>query len=543
MFRLIRVRVLVLIVTLSFGGFVVSQNVVADCPVGDLNWDCKVNLADLWLLTSRWLDPNCLAPGCQADIDGLPGVGLTEFSLLAGGWQEDGGAIVHIKWLGHASFRIRDANTIIYIDPRNLAGSAHDASLVLVSHTHSDHYSPADIAKIWGPQTQLIAPADVIAKEPQERKDRAILLLPGQTIQAGGVRITGVAAYNANHPKTNNWLGFIADPVRKDSSFVVSSGLRSRYGGVDATEKESRFSNGVEIGSMRIYDAGDTGLTDEMKALRNIEVAILPVDGVYTMSAEQAAEATTHIKPKLAIPDHWGDIVGTRADAEKFDSLAQCDVKIMDVGETISSAGWLKDFPLIAYWQLDETGGTTAYDIAGENDGTINGGAIWQPTGGAINGALQLDGTNDYVSTPFILNPSSGEFSAMAWVKGGASGQVVVSQQSTFLFPQGKDWLCADPTGGRLMTALTDGSPSTSPLVSEFVITDGEWHYIAVTWDGSRRRLYADGIKVAEDSGSLANLVSSNTGLNLGAGRNRSAGTFWSGLIDDIRIYDHAITP
>ena len=93
------------------------------------------------------------------------------------------------------------------------------------------------------------------------------------------------------------------------------------------------------------------------------------------------------------------------------------------------------------------------------------------------------------------------------------------------------------------MTALTDGSPSTSPLICEFVITDGEWHYIAVTWDGSRRSLYAEGIKVAEDSGTLANLVSSDKGLYLGSGRNRSSGTFWSGLIDDVRIYNRAVSP
>ena len=93
------------------------------------------------------------------------------------------------------------------------------------------------------------------------------------------------------------------------------------------------------------------------------------------------------------------------------------------------------------------------------------------------------------------------------------------------------------------MTALTDGSPSTTPLVSEFVITDGEWHYIAVTWDGSRRRLYADGTKVAEDPNPLANLVSSDRALYIGAGRTLSAGTFWSGLIDDVRIYNRALTP
>ncbi len=197
----------------------------------------------------------------------------------------------------------------------------------------------------------------------------------------------------------------------------------------------------------------------------------------------------------------------------------------------------------MACWRLDETAGTIAEDSSGDKDGTVYGNPLWQPTGGMINGALQLDGTNDYVSTPFILNPAGGEFSALAWVKGGSPGQVVLSQQSTILTPSGKDWLCEDPTEGKLMTALTDGSPSTSPLVSEFVITDGDWHYIAVTWDGSRRRLYADGVKVAEDPNPLANLISSDKGLYLGAGKSLGAGTFWAGLIDDVRIYNRAVTP
>ncbi len=207
---------------------------------------------------------------------------------------------------------------------------------------------------------------------------------------------------------------------------------------------------------------------------------------------------------------------------------------------------WLTEIPdpnLLAHWKLDETEGTIAYDSISNKNGTLYGGPIWQPTGGKINGALQFDGTNDYVSTAFVLNLADSNFSALAWIQGGASGQVVLSQQSTFLLPAGKDWLCADPTGGKLMTALTDGSPSTSPLVSEFVITDGEWHCIVVTWDGSRRRLYADGIKVAEDSNPLANLVSSNKGLYLGAGKSLGAGTFWSGLIDDVRIYNMAVNP
>ena len=204
---------------------------------------------------------------------------------------------------------------------------------------------------------------------------------------------------------------------------------------------------------------------------------------------------------------------------------------------------WLFDFSLVAHWKLDETSGDIAYDSRDTKNGTLHGNPVWQPTGGMINGALQLDGAGDYVATPFVLNPSSGPFTTFAWVKAGSAGQVVISQAASILLPGGKDWLCADPLQGRLMTALTDGSLLTSPLVSEFVITDGDWHHIGVMWDGSRRHLYADGAEIAKDTGTIANLVSCDRGLYLGAGRNLTAGTFCFGLIDDVRIYDRAITP
>ena len=493
-----------LVMAVSFAG-----HVAADCPAGDLNWDCKVNGTDLQVLTSRWLDPNCLSPGCEADTDGIAGVNMSDFGLLAESWLEDHGPIVHIKWLGHASFKIWDANTIIYIDPRKLGESAKDATLVLVSHTHSDHYSPTDITKIWGPQTQLIAPKDVIDKEPQERKDRAVLLLPGQTIQAGSVRITGVAAYNItkpNHPKANNWLGFI-----------------------------------IEIGSMRIYDAGDSDLTDEMKALQNIDVAILPVGGTYTMNADEAAQATTYIQPKLAIPDHWGDIVGTRADAERFASLAQCPVKIMAVGETISSAGWLKHSPLIAHWKLDETGGNIAYDLAGGNNGTLYGGPTWQQAGGKVDGALEFDGVDDYVSTGFVLNPATGAFSIFAWVKTNTAGRVIISQRNGTGI--GRSWLCTDSPDGKLMTDLRLPGGFGSPLTSQTVVADGDWHHIAFVWNGAYRYLYADYTQVAVDNTAQAGLESSDGGLYFGAANTLAPVTFWTDLLDDIRIYDQAVTP
>jgi L-ascorbate metabolism protein UlaG (beta-lactamase superfamily) len=204
-----------------------------------------------------------------------------------------------LQWLGHASFKICHEDTVIYIDPWKLKESPHDATLVLVSHSHSDHYSPEDVAKVSGPETKLITSADVVAKE---KAGEAIM--PGLTIESGDVRLAGVAAYNPNkqfHPKERNWVGFI-----------------------------------VEIGSERIYYAGDTDLTEEMKALRDIDIALLPVGGTYTMNADKAAEAAKHIKPRLAIPYHWGDIVGGRNDAEQFANLVECNVQILAAGETMS---------------------------------------------------------------------------------------------------------------------------------------------------------------------------------------------------------------
>ena len=202
-----------------------------------------------------------------------------------------------IQWLGHASFRISHDDTVIYIDPWKVKHSPGDATLVLVSHDHYDHYSKEDIARVSGPDTKLIASADVVVKE---KGGEAIM--PGLTVESGGVRIIAVPAYNPKkefHPKANNWVGFL-----------------------------------VEVGSKRIYYAGDTDLTEEMKSLKDIDAALLPVGGKYTMDAADAAEAANVIKPKLAIPYHWGDIVGKRSDAERFASAATCDTKVLMPGES-----------------------------------------------------------------------------------------------------------------------------------------------------------------------------------------------------------------
>jgi L-ascorbate metabolism protein UlaG (beta-lactamase superfamily) len=206
---------------------------------------------------------------------------------------------ITLKWLGHASFKISHEDKVIYIDPWQITGETRDATLVLVSHSHYDHFSPEDIEKISAPGTKLIAPADVIAKQAG-----GVTIMPEQIVHINDISVQGVAAYNPHkqfHPKKNNWLGFI-----------------------------------IQIDSKRIYYAGDSDFTEEMKAVSEIDVALLPVGGTYTMSHREAAETIDHIKPKLAIPYHWGEIVGSIKDAEQFAKEADCDVKILTQEETFT---------------------------------------------------------------------------------------------------------------------------------------------------------------------------------------------------------------
>jgi hypothetical protein len=194
----------------------------------------------------------------------------------------------------------------------------------------------------------------------------------------------------------------------------------------------------------------------------------------------------------------------------------------------------INDPTLIAHWALDETEGMFAEDSVSEKDAYIIGGAVLQPDGGQVNGALQLNGVDGCVVTEPIMNPADGPFSVLAWIKGGAPAQVVVSQQFV------SNWLSLD-TEGNLMTELKSSDQLAGPLHSETVITDGQWHRIGFVWDGLSRKLYIDGILVAEDT--QDSLKGSDSGLYIGCGKNMQPGTYWSGLIDDVRIYNRVVSP
>ena len=187
----------------------------------------------------------------------------------------------NIHWIGHASFRIEDGANQIYIDPWKLPAGSPKASVVLITHGHSDHYSPEDIAKIEQPGTVFVVPADVAAKL---KGKTVVTASPGHSYQAGGLTVEAVPAYNRNkafHPRTNNWLGYIV---------TLSTGVR-------------------------VYHSSDSDAIPEMETL-NVDVALMPCGGTYTMTAAEMAAAANLFKPKVLIPMHWGDIVGSKADAE-----------------------------------------------------------------------------------------------------------------------------------------------------------------------------------------------------------------------------------
>ena len=234
--------------------------------------------------------------------------------------------------------------------------------------------------------------------------------------------------------------------------------------------------------------------------------------------------------------------VGILADAQRFAELARCEVKILAVGETISSDNWPVYSPLIAHWALDETEGDIAYDSAGENHGTLSGDPAWQPSGGKIAGSLQFDGIDDYISTNFVLDPTDSTFSVFAWIKGDVPGKVVISQADGT--GSGETWLGTESSQGKLMTGLVPppaGRFVPQQLISEFVVTDGQWHHIGFAWDGSYRALYVDGIEVKRDAAIQASLKSSDGGMYISAGKMLDVGSFFSGLIDDVRIYNLAL--
>lgn len=188
-----------------------------------------------------------------------------------------------ITWLGHASFCIREGNRNVYIDLFKAAEYGKPADIVLVTHPHFDHYSIEDVKRIAGKDTEIFIPEGSVKDVPV---GRAKGVEPGRSYESYGIRFRTVPAYNTErdrlqfHPKANGWVGYI-----------------------------------VELNGIKIYHPGDTDGIDEMSGI-DVDVALLPIGGTYTMDVDQAIAAAKRINAGIFVPMHYRAVLGKES-AEK----------------------------------------------------------------------------------------------------------------------------------------------------------------------------------------------------------------------------------
>jgi L-ascorbate metabolism protein UlaG (beta-lactamase superfamily) len=198
-----------------------------------------------------------------------------------------------IHWFGQSAFLIESSSGNIYIDPSKVREGSPPADLILITHDHFDHCSVADIKRIYKAGSVIVSSGSVARKLSFPVK----VVKPGDKLQVKGVNIEALYAYNIHkpfHPKSEQILGYL-----------------------------------LETDGTRIYHAGDTDYIPEMKNIK-ADIAMLPIGGTFTMNAKSASEAANVIKPKIAIPMHWGGGLGSKKDAQEFKKLCSVEVRILD---------------------------------------------------------------------------------------------------------------------------------------------------------------------------------------------------------------------
>ncbi|HEX9935050.1 MAG TPA: MBL fold metallo-hydrolase [bacterium] len=202
-----------------------------------------------------------------------------------GGWT----MVKNVHWLGHDGFKITGSKTV-YVDPYEISGG-EPADLILITHDHYDHCSPEDVRKIQNKNTTVVASESAAAKLTGDVRP----VKPGDALTVSGVEIRAVPAYNLrlpNHARTKKHVGYV-----------------------------------FKLDGVTYYHAGDTDYIPEMKSIR-ADVVFLPVGGTVTMGPAEAAKAAADIGPKIAVPMHWGSVIGSIEDAKRFEELCKCEVVV-----------------------------------------------------------------------------------------------------------------------------------------------------------------------------------------------------------------------
>ena len=202
----------------------------------------------------------------------------------------------NVKVLIHSCIKF-DFENIIYFDPFKLDKDYNDADFIFITHSHYDHFSEEDILKVKKENTKIIVPEDLYNKclDLGFKKEDILVVLPNKTYNIDNINFDTIPAYNVNkafHPKENNWVGYI-----------------------------------LNLDGTRYYIAGDTDITEENKKVI-CDVALVPIGGTYTMTAKEAAELINIINPKVAIPTHYGTIVGKKEDADTFKNFVNDKINV-----------------------------------------------------------------------------------------------------------------------------------------------------------------------------------------------------------------------
>ena len=208
-------------------------------------------------------------------------------------------------WFRQSAFRWADGERTIYIDPWGTPPDAPPADLILITHAHFDHFQPEEIARLSTPTTRVAAPHDVA----KELGGAVTPVAPGESHELAGVRFTTVPAYNTReealdfHPKANRWVGYV-----------------------------------LGLGDHTYYHAGDTDHAPELDGVRT-DVAFVPIGGHYTMDAAAAAGLVKAIGPQVAVPMHYGFVVGSPSEGERFrDAAAPIAVELLTPADPFEQA-------------------------------------------------------------------------------------------------------------------------------------------------------------------------------------------------------------
>ena len=201
----------------------------------------------------------------------------------------------NVEVLYHSSIKIKD-NKIIYIDPFKIDKDYNDADIVFITHDHYDHYSEEDIDKVINENTIIIIPEELLTKLLRKgiNKNAIITVEPNEKYMVQGIKFETIPAYNTNktfHPKENGWVDY-----------------------------------SITLDDIRYYIAGDTDITEENRKVK-CDVAFVPVGGTYTIDFKEAAQLINEIQPKIAVPIHYGSVVGTKQDATDFIKLLNPSIK------------------------------------------------------------------------------------------------------------------------------------------------------------------------------------------------------------------------